>query len=59
MWEKDLGFGENKLVTREFLKKYISWVKSQKMPEIHSDTVGYAATLYGNLRIKAATFDQN
>ena len=28
MWEKDLGVGNNKLVTREFLKKYISWTKS-------------------------------
>ena len=59
MWEKDLGTGNSKLVTREFLKKYISWTKSQKTPEIHSDTVGYAATLYGGLRMKAATHDQN
>ena len=59
VWEKDLGFANSKLVTREFLKKYISWVKSQKTPEIHSDTVGYAATLYGNLRIKAANFNQD
>lgn len=59
MWEKDLGVGNNKLVTREFLKKYISWTKSQKAPEIHSDTVGYAASLYGGLRLKAAQHDQN
>ena len=59
VFEKDLGTGSAKLVTREFLKKYISWTKSQKTPEIHSDTVGYAASLYGGLRRKAATHDQN
>lgn len=28
VWEKDLGTGNLKLVTRDFLKKYISWTKS-------------------------------
>lgn len=58
VWEKDLGANNLKLVTRDFLKKYISWTKSQKPPEIHSDTVGYAATLYGAMRKKAAEYDQ-
>ena len=58
VWEKDLGTGNTKLFTREFLKKYISWTKSQKPPEIHDDTVGYAATIYGAMRQKAAEFDQ-
>ena len=57
VWEKDLGANNLKLVTRDFLKKYISWTKSQKPPEIHSDTVGYAATLYGAMRKKAAEYD--
>ena len=58
VWEKDLGTGNQQLFTREFLKKYISWTKSQKPPEIHDDTVGYAATIYGAMRQKAAEFDQ-
>jgi len=31
------------VVTREFLKKFISYVKSQKAPEIDGDLSSYAA----------------
>lgn len=32
-----------KVVTRDFLKKYISFAKAQKAPEIHQDCIEYAA----------------
>jgi DNA replicative helicase MCM subunit Mcm2 (Cdc46/Mcm family) len=41
------------------LKKYISFIKSQKAPELTDDTLGYTAGLYATLRKKAANFDQN
>jgi DNA replication licensing factor MCM3 len=47
------------LLTRDFLKKYVSFVKSQKAPELHGDCVEYAAQIYGALREKAAKADQN
>ena len=59
MFEKSLGGKNAKLVTRDFLKKYISFVKSQKSPELHMDTQAYAGGLYAALRKKAAEFDQN
>jgi hypothetical protein len=31
------------VVTREFLKKYLSFVKSQKPPELEQDCIQYAA----------------
>jgi DNA replicative helicase MCM subunit Mcm2 (Cdc46/Mcm family) len=31
------------VLTREFLKKYISFAKSQKAPELHNDCIEYAA----------------
>ena len=49
----------HQLVTRDFLKKYISFIKSQKPPELTDDTLGYTANLYATLRKKAANFDQN
>ena len=60
MFEKDLATGTQqgtKLVTREFLKKYISFVKSRKAPELSQDCCHYAAGLYGNLRLSATTCD--
>jgi DNA replication licensing factor MCM3 len=47
------------LVTRDFLKKFISFIKSQKAPELTDDTLGYTANLYATLRKKAANYDQN
>ena len=60
VFEKDLATGARqgtKLVTRDFLKKYISFVRSRKSPEIAQDAVGHAAALYGLLRNKATTHD--
>jgi DNA replication licensing factor MCM3 len=47
------------VLTREFLKKYISFAKSQKAPEIHNDCIEYAAQFYSALRIKALNHDQS
>jgi len=46
-------------VTREFLKKYISFVKSQNDPELTDDTLSYCAALYAGLRQKAQSYDQD
>lgn len=61
VFEKDLATGARqgtRLVTRDFLKKYISFVKSRKAPELHQDAIGYAAGLYGELRYSATQCDQ-
>ena len=61
VFEKDLATGSKqgtRIVTRDFLKKYISFVRSRKAPEIAQDSVGYAAGIYGALREKAAKADQ-
>lgn len=34
---------KSQIVTRDFLKKYISYAKSQKAPELSQDCVEYAA----------------
>lgn len=47
----------DKLLTRDFLKKYVAFVKSQKPPELHNDCVEYAAQIYAALREKAAKAD--
>jgi DNA replication licensing factor MCM3 len=46
-------------VTREFLKKYISFAKAQKHPDLHQDCIEYAAQYYSALRTKALNYDQN
>ena len=61
MFEKDMATGTKqscRIVTREFLKKYISFVKSRKAPELAQDAIGYASSMYGALRTKAAGYDQ-
>jgi len=50
---------ERQVVTRDFLKKYLCFVKSQKAPELDGDCIEYAAQLYSVIRQKAAYFDQN
>lgn len=50
---------EERYLTREFLKKYISFAKAAKSPEIEVDTVEYAAHAYSFMRLKAANFDQD
>ena len=44
-------------MTREFLKKYISFAKSQKMPELQQECIEYAAVFYATLRTKAQNYD--
>lgn len=46
-------------VTRDFLKKYISFAKAQKAPELHQDCIDYAAQFYSALRIKAQNYDKD
>ena len=46
-------------MTRDFLKKYISYAKSMKAPELLDECVEYAAQFYNSLRQKAFNFDQN
>ena len=62
VFEKDLATGVKqgvRIVTREFLKKYISFVRSRKAPELAQDAIGYAAGLYGALRSAAVRADPN
>ncbi len=47
------------VLTRDFLKKYISFAKAAKSPEIHQDCIEYAAQYYSALRTKALTYDQS
>lgn len=47
------------VITRDFLKKFLSFVKSQKAPEIDQQCIDYAAQLYAFIRQKAAFADQN
>lgn len=59
VYDKELSTNGKEHVTRDFLKKYISFIKSQKAPELTEDTLGYTANLYAGLRKKAANSDQN
>lgn len=47
------------VLTRDFLKKYISFAKAQKAPELHQTCIEYAAQYYTALRTKALNYDQN
>jgi DNA replication licensing factor MCM3 len=47
------------VLTRDFLKKYISFAKAQKAPEIQQNCVEWAAQYYSALRTKALNFDQS
>ena len=51
------GQSAKNVVTREFLKKYISFAKSQKPPELHQDCIDYAAQFYSALRGKDQNYD--
>ncbi len=53
------GKNNTSCVTREFLKKYISFCKAQKAPEISQDCIEYAAQFYSALRNKAMRYDAN
>ena len=54
MFDESLG---SQFVTRDFLKKYLSFIKAQTAPELTDDVLGYTARLYALLRKKAANFD--
>jgi DNA replication licensing factor MCM3 len=47
---KTTGKITRNVVTRDFLKKYISYIKSQKLPELDGDCIEYAAELYSVIR---------
>ena len=57
--QKTSGKVTRNVVTREFLKKYLSFVKSQKAPELDGECIEYAAQVYTVVRQKAAYFDQD
>ncbi len=42
-----------KTVTREFLKKFISFAKSQKAPELTQEVIEFCANVYKSIRFKA------
>ncbi len=46
------------VLTRDFLKKYISFAKAQKAPELNQNCIEYAAQYYSALRTKALNYDQ-
>ena len=57
--QKTTGKVTRNVITRDFLKKYLSFVKSQKHPELEGDCIEYAAQVYSVIRQKAAFYDQN
>lgn len=59
VYDKELSGGAkgNELVTRDFLKKFISFIKSQKAPELTDDTLSYTSNVYASIRKKAANYD--
>ena len=60
VYEKPQNVGqedEERYLTRDFLKKYISFAKAQKSPELNNDSVEYAAHAYSFMRIKAQQTD--
>jgi len=61
MYEKHNPIPGSKLnvVTRPFLKKYISYAKSQKAPELSNEACEYVAQAYSLLRFKADHYDKN
>ena len=57
--QKTSGNVTRNVITRDFLKRYLSFVKSQKTPELDGDCIEYAAQLYSVIRQKAAYSDQS
>jgi len=47
------------VLTRDFLKKYISFAKAQKAPELQQECIEYAAQYYAALREKGKSSDQS
>lgn len=56
--KKTSGKVTRNVVTRDFLKKYLSFVKYQKAPQLDGDCVQYAAQCYTVIRQKAVFYDQ-
>lgn len=48
--QKTTGRVTRNVVTRDFLKKFLSFAKSQKAPELEGDCTEYAAQLYSVIR---------
>ena len=47
MYEKELNSRkDSQILTREFLKKYLSWARAMKAPELTDECVDFAATFY-------------
>ena len=62
VYDKEMSTGNKNsqmVLTRDFLKKYISYVKSQKDPELSDATLSYTSECYAFLRSRAANYDQN
>ena len=57
MYEKQAEAGSKPVLTREFLKKYICFAKSQSKPELNEESIEYAAKLYSLIRSKAKNYD--
>jgi DNA replication licensing factor MCM3 len=57
--KKTTGGVTRNVVTREFLKKYLQYVKSLKSPEISPDCNEYAASIYSVIRQKASYSNQS
>jgi DNA replication licensing factor MCM3 len=55
VYDKDLQQGKNNFVTRDFLKKYLAYIKSQPAPQLDDDVLGYTAKAYAAIRKKAST----
>ena len=56
--QKTTGHITRQVVTRDFLKRFLSYVKSVNNPELNGDCTDYAAQLYSVIRQKAAFSDQ-
>ncbi len=60
VFEKYNPMGGNKnIVTREFLKKFISYVKYLKAPELSNEAIEMAASSYSSLRVLASDPHRN
>ncbi len=51
--------GTRPIVTRDFLKKYLCYIKSMKDPVLDDTVSDYAAQIYAVIRHKAAYFEQD
>jgi DNA replication licensing factor MCM3 len=62
VFEKSIMLGPNKdmqIVTRDFLKKYICYAKSQKSPEITPEVIDFSAKIYSAIRAKTLKYNKD